>query len=346
MMNVPICEKEALLLTDRKTRKYFAKEDVAEGFLVVTENQTVCFTDARYFSAIKDRFQSAGVQAKLFTGLESIKECLVSLGVRDLYIDFTKETIADYQKYKELGFNLRNGFDIIKTLRSKKSDDELNHIKKACEIAEKAYHTAIKEIKKGITENELKDRLENLMISFGAEGVSFETIVAFGANSAVPHHQTGDTVLADNTVVLVDMGCTVNGYCSDITRTAFFGTPDKEFLDCYQAVLAANVMAEEKIYSGVSGKEADAFARDFLKEKGLDKYFTHSLGHGIGLDIHEYLALSPKSSDILTDGMVFSVEPGVYFDGEFGIRIEDTVTLNNGKVERLFTDDKKLILLK
>jgi Xaa-Pro aminopeptidase len=93
------------------------------------------------------------------------------------------------------------------------------------------------------------------------------------------------------------------------------------------------------------GKQADAFARDYLKEQGLDKYFTHSLGHGIGLDIHEYLALSPKSSDVLTNGMVFSIEPGVYFDNEFGIRIEDTVKLCNGKVERLFTDDKNLIIL-
>ena len=114
---------------------------------------------------------------------------------------------------------------------------------------------------------------------------------------------------------------------------------------CYLAVLKANVLAEEQIRSGMSGKQADGIAREYLKSQGLDGYFTHSLGHGIGLDIHEYPTLSPKKDDELKDGMVFSIEPGVYVDGELGIRIEDTVMLKDGKVERLFTDDKKLIII-
>lgn len=345
MKNIPICEKSALLITDKNTRKYFTNVNLSEGIVIITKNQTVCFTDARYFFAAKEKLESAGVIPKLLIGLEGVKDYLTEFGVEDLLIDFTKETVADYEKYKELGFNVKDGFDIIKSLRSVKSIEELDSIRKACEIAQKAYHVAINEVKKGITETELKDKLESLMFQYGAEGVSFETIVAFGANSAVPHHQTGETVLRDNMVVLVDMGCTVNGYCSDITRTAFFGKPDEKFLDCYQAVLTANQIAINNIRFGTSGKEADAYARDYLKEKELDKYFTHSLGHGIGLDVHEYLALSPKSSDTITNGMVFSIEPGVYFDGEFGIRIEDTVTLCEGKVKRLFTDDKKLIIL-
>lgn len=345
MINISLEDKSALLVTDRNTRRFLTGVDIVEGFVVVAKENTACFTDARYYSAAKIVLNSVGVQALLFTGLETIKQYLIDLGVEELLVDFTKETIADFYKYQSLGFKVKNGFELIKKLRSVKTEEEISYIKQACEITQKAYHTAIKEIKKGITEIEFKDRLEQLMIEFGAQDIAFETIVAFGENSAVPHHQTGDTILLDNMVILVDMGCTINGYCSDLTRTAYFGTPHKKFAECYQAVLRANLLAEEKICSGISGKQADAVAREYLKQKGLEKYFTHSLGHGIGLDVHEYIALSPKSTDNLIDGMVFSVEPGVYFDEEFGIRIEDTVTIKNGRIERLFTDDKKLIIL-
>lgn len=345
MINFPIDKNSALLITDRKTRKYLTGVDIAEGYVVKLFDNISCFTDSRYFYAAKEKLQSVGVTAFLFEGLESIKGYLNSNGIKRILIDYSKETVSEYGRYKKLGFKVLDCSEIIKKSRAVKTEDELLSIKKACEIAQKAYHTAIKEVKKGITERELKDRIESLMISFGAEGVAFDTIVAFGANSAVPHHETGETVLCDNTVILVDMGCTINGYCSDLTRTAFFGTPDKKFMDCYQAVLQANVTANEKIVSGISGKKADAYARNLLKERGLEKLFTHSLGHGVGLDVHEYPYLSPKRSGELKDNMVFSIEPGVYLDGEFGIRIEDTVMLKNGKVERLFTDDKNLIIL-
>ena len=226
-----------------------------------------------------------------------------------------------------------------------KSESELEKIKKACKITQKAFHTAIKQVKAGMTELELKDIIENLYYEFGADGIAFETIVAFGANGAVPHHQTGQTKLAENTCILVDMGCSVEGFCSDLTRTVFFGNPSEKFVDCYNAVLNANLLAEQKIQAGISTKQADAIARNYLKEKELDKYFTHSLGHGLGQNIHEYPTLSKKRNDKLEKGMVFTVEPGVYLDGEFGIRIEDSVLLTENGVERLFDDDKKLMIL-
>lgn len=345
MIKFPIEKTGALLITDRKTRKYFTGVDVAEGYVIKSSCATVCFADARYYYGVKDKLESAGVKAILFNGLETIKEYLKKERVKRIYLDYTKETVTDYTAYKKLGFKLLDGSTQIKNLRSIKTSSEIERIKRACVIAEKAYHTAIKEVKKGITENALKTRIEELMKEFGAEGTSFETIVAFGKNSAIPHYETGDTVLLDNTVILVDMGCTVDGYCSDLTRTAYFGNPDEEFRKCYQAVLKANVLAEEQIGSGMNGKQADAIARSSLKGDGLDEYFTHSLGHGIGLDVHEYPTLSPKREDVLMDEMVFSIEPGVYLNEKFGIRIEDTVILENGKVKRLFTDDKNLIIL-
>ena len=142
--------------------------------------------------------------------------------------------------------------------------------------------------------------------------------------------------------MLIDTGCTVNGYRSDITRTAFFGTPDEKFLRAYDAVLSANLKAEKEIYGGISGKDADKIARDLLTERGYGEYFTHSLGHGVGLEIHEFPYLSPRSEGVLKENSVFTVEPGVYFDGEFGIRIEDTCVMRDGKAVRLFSDGKTL----
>ena len=144
----------------------------------------------------------------------------------------------------------------------------------------------------------------------------------------------------------MDTGALFNGYCSDLTRMAFFGTPDEEFKNAYDAVLTANLTAFDKIVGGMSGKDADAIAREVLKQRGYGDYFTHSLGHGVGLEIHERPNVSPRSRDNLEENAVFTVEPGVYLNGKFGIRIEDTATIKNGKAERLFTDSKELFVIK
>ena len=198
-----------------------------------------------------------------------------------------------------------------------------------------------------MTENEVAAELEYLMRKNGASGTSFDTIVAFGENSSVPHHETGLRKLNYGDIVLIDFGCKYNGYCSDCTRTFLFGDDKKhdDFKSAYEKVLEAHLIAKQKITNDITGKQADAYARDCLKKYGLDKYFTHSLGHGIGINIHEFPAISPKSEDTLLNGMVFSDEPGVYFEGKFGIRIEDSVMLDCGKVVSLTDSDKNLIIL-
>ena len=198
-----------------------------------------------------------------------------------------------------------------------------------------------------MTENEVAAELEYLMRKYGASGTSFPTIVAFGKNASVPHHETGLTKLRFGDAVLIDFGCKTGGYCSDCTRTFLFGDDKKhgEFKAAYERVLTAHNLVKEGVTDGISGKAADAFARDYLAKFGLDKYFTHSLGHGIGVNVHEHPYLSPKSENLLRNGMVFSDEPGVYFEGDFGIRIEDTIALIDGKVVSLTDSDKKLLIL-
>ncbi len=337
--------KSCYLLNDRFYINYFCETDISEGYVVLDKDGVTCFTDARYFYQAKPKLISAGVNAMLYKDLDSVKEYIDGKGYTTVYIDFDTATVRNYEEYKNKFQVVLDGAENLKKLRAVKTESELERIKKACEITQKSYYEALKSVKEGMTESELRDILVDLYLKNGAEGESFDTIVAFGANSAVPHHETGETKLSKGMPILIDTGCRVNGYLSDYTRTAYFGTPTERFKYCYEAVKKANEYAIEKITAKTPCNVADGYARDTLKEHGLDKNFTHSLGHGIGLQVHEYPMLSPKYSDGLENGNVFTIEPGVYFDGEFGIRIEDTVVLKDGLVERLFSDGKDLIII-
>jgi peptidase M24 len=345
MKTIALKKGEAALITDRLTRKYLAGFDLAEGVLILGEKPAY-FTDARYFFAAKDKIAPAGAEPILYAGTDVLKNYVEKNGIKTLYIDYDRTTVSECERYKTFGAEIKNCSEELMQLRMIKSEEELACVKKACEIIQEAYHNAIKLAKTGVTEKEIADKIRSEIIRLGGEGESFETIVAFGANAAVPHHETGETKLTENTAILVDTGALFNGYCSDLTRMAFFGTPDEEFKNAYDAVLTANLTAFDKIVGGMSGKDADAIAREVLKQRGYGDYFTHSLGHGVGLEIHERPNVSPRSRDNLEENAVFTVEPGVYLNGKFGIRIEDTATIKNGKAERLFTDSKELFVIK
>lgn len=336
----------AYVVTDITDRYFLSKVSVAEGVMVILSNNKFYFTDDRYFHAVKNKFKANDIIPKKYNGLDSIEKTLKENGVKTVYLNFEKVTVKEYLDYKNLGFEVFDCASELNSLRVVKSEKELSYIKKACKITQKAYQKVIKTIKIGESELEIKKRLEDTLFSLGADGLAFDTIVAFGKNSAIPHHVSGKTKLKENSAILIDFGCTCFGYCSDMTRTAFIGKPSKEFVFDYNAVLNANLKAEDEIVSGIDTISADKIAREYLKEKKLDKFFTHSLGHGLGLEIHEQPYLSPKKSSVLKDGTVFSIEPGVYKVGKYGIRIEDTVVLENGKVKRLFTDSKKLKKIK
>ncbi len=345
MISLPLKKGEAFFITDELTRKYITGVDLDTGYLLYSSKPTY-LVDARFFYAVKTDIEKSGCTAKLFTSLSDVEAEIKAQNINKLYLDYDRTTLTQFNSYKSFNVELPDGSPILREVKAIKNEDELVNIRKACDIAQNAFYTVLKEIKKGVSESYIRDRLEQEMVENGAEGVSFETIVAFGKNAAVPHHKTSEDLLEDNQVVLVDMGCKVNGYCSDITRTLFFGTPDKRFIDCYDAVLEANERAIANITENTTTDVADGFARNFLEQKGLAKYFTHSLGHGVGLEIHEFPLLTPKKKDEIKNRMVFTIEPGVYFNGDFGIRIEDTVVLVDGKVERLYSDDKKLLIIK
>lgn len=332
------------IITDRTSRRYFTGVDIAEGVLLLSDI-AVYFLDSRYIS----EFQNIdGVDIKLYTDFDVIKNEILSHHYKKIYIDFDKTSVSEFFRYKTLNLDILDGKDFIKDARIIKDDFELDCTKKACDIINTAFYNTIKELKQGISELEVKDILEKNVKALGSDFMAFDTIVAFGKNSAVPHHETSDCKLKYGDVVLIDCGCKVDGYCSDLTRTVFFSggiKPSEKFVDCYNAVLNANLLAEKNIKVNMLASDCDKLARDYFASLFLDKYFTHSLGHGVGLDIHEEPYVSKKGNKKIENGMIFTVEPGLYFDNEFGIRIEDTVAIKDGKLIRLFNDEKNLIII-
>jgi Xaa-Pro aminopeptidase len=315
------------------------------GCVVVDKTGTTLYTDMRYMEAAEKLFKNTDVTPVLYKQSELLQRLS---DYEKVGVSFRQMPHVEYVTLENAGVKMENVDKNLASVMQTKNEWELAQIQKACEIAEDAFLKLLPQIKEGMSETEVAALLEYNMRALGAEGTSFPTIVAFGAHAAVPHHQTGDTKLKFGDEILIDFGCKINGYCSDITRTFLFGDDGKkeEFKKAYAAVLKAHELVKERVTSGMLGKEADAIAREYLKSQGYGELFTHSLGHGIGLNVHEAPSVSMKGETPLENGMVFSDEPGVYLAGEYGIRIEDTVRLENGKVKSFMSKtDKNLIIL-
>ena len=332
------------LVTDYYQRRYFSGIDVSEGYLLLAREK-VYFTDSRYTEEVDKLLLDKEIKSVNYSSLSELGEYLTKLGITTLFIDYDKTNVSFYKELKKFKVKLRDGRKTLESIIAVKNKEELDRIKKACEITEKTFYYAIKNLTDGITEAEVRDIIEKKYIELGADGKAFDTIVAFGEGSSVPHHVTGERKLQLGDVVLIDMGAKYKGYSADLTRTCIYRTAKKEFVDDYNLVLTAQTTSLENIRAGMTLKVADNIARKVFASENKSKYFLHSLGHGIGLEVHEYPTLSPKREGKLKNGMIFTVEPGIYYQGKYGIRIEDTVVMRNGKVQRLFTDSKELLII-
>lgn len=234
----------------------------------------------------------------------------------------------------------------VNDLRVVKSEYELKCLAKAETIGDMAFKHIVDYIKPGKTEMEVALELEYFMRSNGATGLSFDTIVASGSNSSLPHAVPTDRVLQDGDFVTMDFGCIYNGYCSDMTRTVFIGkAPSAKQQEIYNVVLKAQLAALADIKPGKRCSDIDAIARDIIKDAGYGDYFGHGLGHGVGLFIHEEPRFSPKCDEILKPGVVITVEPGIYLPGEFGVRIEDMIQITEDGYRNLASSPKELICI-
>ena len=227
----------------------------------------------------------------------------------------------------------------------KKTEEEIKKLEIASKIADNCFEYICKIMRVGKTEIEVATLMDEYMLNNGAEALSFETIVGSGANSAQIHSTPTDKKIESGDVILLDFGCKYQGYCSDISRTIFIGGITEEQKQIYDLVLDAQLVATEKISEGMLCNEADALARDVIKNKGYD--FAHALGHGVGTEVHESPVISPKNDkDKIEENMVFTIEPGIYLENKFGVRIEDTVIFENGKVRALNEVTKDIIIIK
>lgn len=300
------------------------------------------YTDNRYLEGAREKL-GGRAEVLLATDFTPVFARLAVTGARTLGYHAETTLVPELRELEKSGLELVDVTGEIERCMAVKRPAELGSIGMACAIAERVYVEILDFLEEGVTERAVANEMEYRFRKYGASDRSFETIAAFGGNAAVPHHECSNRALREGDAVLLDFGCVFEGYCSDMTRTVVFGKPDPEFERAYEAVLASHEAAVSGIRAGMTGKEADAIARNALAERGLAQYFTHSLGHGVGVNIHEFPRLSPKSEAVLADGMVFSIEPGVYLPGKFGIRIEDTVTLSDGRVRSFMKQPKALL---
>lgn len=235
--------------------------------------------------------------------------------------------------------------ELIQESRMIKDEEELAKIAKAEAIGDAAFSYILDVIKPGMTEAEVALELEFFMKRQGASKLSFDTIVASGSNSSMPHARVTDRKLENGDFVTMDFGCVYQGYCSDMTRTVALGTPSGEMRKVYQIVLDANLRAMEGIRAGVECSAIDALARDYIAVQGYGEYFGHGLGHSVGLEIHEEPRFSPKCKVMTQENMVITDEPGIYLPGQFGVRIEDLVVVKKDGYECLSHSPKELIIL-
>lgn len=224
---------------------------------------------------------------------------------------------------------------VIKDLRNIKSIDEIKKIKHAANLADKCIEIGVAYLKEGISEREVVNHIENEIKKYGVNEMSFDTMVLFGDHAASPHGVPGNRKLQNNELVLFDLGVIYEHYCSDMTRTVQFGTPSKEALDIYNIVLDAEESAIAAIRPGVKLKDIDKIARDIIDNAGYGQYFPHRLGHGLGLEEHEYQDVSSTNDNILEAGMVITIEPGIYVPGVAGVRFEDDILVTENGCEIL-----------
>jgi Xaa-Pro aminopeptidase len=330
-------EIEAILIAQPENRYYLSGFDGSAGFLLITSQETVLATDFRYLEQAERQapdyeiFQISGSIADWFPGLVAELD-LTRLGFESGYITFAMyRQLTDIlnKEQSQLKFIPTDG--LVESLRAIKEPEEIELITKAVAISDNAIEYIEDIIHIGISEKEVAWEIEKFMRENGSETIPFDIIVASGPNSALPHAKPSSRAIHSGEPVLIDIGARVGGYSSDLSRTICLGAPDDTFNKVYDTVLGAQLAALAIISDGMTGGQIDNVARTVIQEAGYGETFGHSLGHGVGLAPHEQPRLSPNSLENLVDGMVFTVEPGIYLSGWGGVRIEDLAVMESGK---------------
>ncbi len=332
---------EGILISQPENRRYLSGFNGSAGFLFITAKDSVLATDSRYTVQAK----SQAPDYKLFTISGDMGQwfpkLIGELGIKRLGFEAEHVALAQHQRLCDIlnkdksELKLIPVDGVVESLRAFKEPEEIELITQAASIADAAMNHIRKKFRVGMTELEAAWEIEKFMREQGSQPLPFEIIVGSGPNAALPHALPTERTIEEAEPIVVDIGARVEGYGSDLSRTFCLGAADNSFKKVYDTVLGAHNAAIAIIKEGMSGAEADQIARTVIEESGYGPNFGHGLGHGVGLAPHELPRLGPNSTDRLVDNMVFTVEPGIYIEGWGGVRIEDMVVMEEGKLRQI-----------
>ncbi|HET8825570.1 MAG TPA: Xaa-Pro peptidase family protein [Terriglobales bacterium] len=345
---IPKHKLDAILVGHLPNIRYLCGFSGSAGLLVVSDREIEFFTDGRY--TVQAREEVKGARIRIQKGKSAFASALDWLTerkrIKRLGIEAANMTVADRQVLATRigrGIRIMNAPSLIERMRMVKSDDEIAKIRAACELGSGLLDELTQALKPGRSESQVAGQLELGARNAGADQMAFTTIIAGGKRSTLPHGRASSAPIPDEGFVVCDFGVILSGYCSDMTRTLHVGRPSAGARRVYEAVREAQQAALEAVRPGKIVGEVDAAARKLLHKRGLGKYFTHSTGHGLGLEIHEAPRVAAGQTEILRPGVVITVEPGVYLPGQFGVRIEDTVVVTETGCEILTECPKELL---
>lgn len=344
-----LCDDEAFIVFYGPNRFYLTGFNSSAGAVLITPKSASFIIDFRYFEKAKKVVKSCNVilSDKIW---QQITEILKADKIKTLYVENRTLSLSEFSALKKQlgGFKISEDTtldDYIYLLRSVKSEGELSLMRKAQALTDEAFEYILNYIRPGKTEKAIALELEFYMRRHGSEGVAFDSIVVSGENSSLPHGTPGDREVRRGDFITMDFGAVVGGYCADMTRTVAVGEISDRQKLVYDTVLNAQLEAMKHIKTGAVCREIDAVARDLIDNCGFEGCFGHSLGHSLGIQVHEAPGFNLRDNTVLVSGMVLSVEPGIYLENEFGVRIEDVVCVTNGGFDNLTKSPKELIIL-
>ena len=333
---------DAFITTDEKTCFYLSEFLFSDGMMFVTRKDTYLFTDFRYIEAAQ--VEARGCRISTASRYEEIRKIIGEENVKTIGYEDDLLSVMMLERFKKefpsCTFVPMGG--IVRTLAEYKDEQEMELVRSAQAITDEAFAAVLPVLRPDMTETDVAAELEYQMKKRGASGTSFETIAVSGTNSARPHG-VPRPVMLEKGFLTMDFGCVRHGYCSDMTRTVVIGKADAEMKKVYETVLAAQRAALAAVHEGITGAELDKVARDLIGAAGYEGCFGHGLGHGVGIYIHENPRVSPSGKTRLTKGHIFTVEPGIYLKGKYGVRIEDMVQMTDKGPLDITKSPKELI---
>ena len=340
---------EAALISTEVNRFYFLNFDSSDaGTVLILPQETYFIIDSRYIEIANAEVKEAQVVLQK-DALVQVREILESHNVKHLYME-NKATVAYADEVRaalpgieeDVSPILSNTVDEIRAI---KGEDEIDAMRRAQVITDACFDHILGYIKPGMREIDVALEMEMFMRSHGAGKLAFPTILVTGAKTSLPHGVPGDNIIRDGDFITMDYGANVDGYCTDMTRTIAVGHVSEEQKKVYDTVLKAQLACCEQAKAGMRGCDVDKIARDIINEAGYQGCFGHGLGHAVGIEIHENPRYSPTCESVVKAGMMMTIEPGIYLEGKFGVRIEDTIIVRDGGCEILGKSDKNLIIL-